>query len=203
MRCALATRRNLLTILALGLAGTIGCGSGSTTLPSTVLVELPDGTTTEVEQGAGAASLANSEWDFVRTSASGQGTSFVRIVFNENGGLERFEDSTIASEVFGDEIIFDGERRETNQQGIQYAATTYGAETNDGSGFAFEGRLSAYLSGLTVGTGTANASGTFDPDDPDVMTGTFSYSTQLTVPIDIPGAEQDDEFDFRATRVVE
>ncbi len=203
MRYSLLTRRNLLLFATVALVVSLGCGSTSNTLPSTIVIELPDGTTTEAEQGAGVPSLANSEWDFVRTSATGQSVSFVRIVFNANGGVDRFVESTIASEIFGDEIIFDGERRETNQQGIQYAATVYGAGTDDGTGFAFDARLTAHLGDFVVGLGAASATGTFAPGDPDVITGTFAFSSQLTVPLDIPGAEQNDEFPFRATRVIQ
>ena len=160
----------------------IGCGgTGRSTLPSTVVVELPDGTTVEVEQGAGAASLANSSWQFYRTSSTGQGIAFLTITFGTQGNLDKFENNTIAQEIFGPTIYFDGQRHNTLQSGVQYTASTYGAETSDGSGFAFEGKMTAYAVGLQAGYATATATGTFDPDDPDTMMGTFAYSTRVTL----------------------
>jgi len=79
---------------------------------------------------------------------------------------------------------------------------TYGAETSDGTGFTFEGRLTAFAAGLQAGYATATATGTFDPDDPNTMTGTFSYSTRVTL-ISMPEANVDEEFTFIAHRVVE
>ena len=179
-----------------------GCGSRRASLPSSVIVELPDGTTAEVDQGAGAASLANSKWQFFRTAGSAQGLSFVTIVFGPEGNLESFENNTIASEILGTTIIFDGQLHSASQQGLQYAASTYGAETADGTGFTFEGRMTAFAAGIRAGEATANATGTFDPDDPDTMTGTFSFSMRVTL-LSIPEANQDDEFSFIAHRVQE
>src|SRR3990172_6122225 len=107
----------------------IGCGSGNRTgLPKSVTLELLDGTIIEVEQGAGAASLANSQWQFFRTSPSAQAIAFVTVNFGPDGNLESFENNTIAQEIFGDTILFDGQRHNTTQQGLQYAAATFGAE---------------------------------------------------------------------------
>lgn len=190
--------------LCLASLALMGCFS-SNSLPSTVLVELPDGTTVEVDQGAGAPSLANSSWRFFRTSQAAQGISFVTISFGEGGTLERFDNNTIAQDLLGSIVLFDGDRHATNQQGIEYAASTFGAETNDGTGFSFEGRVTAFFVGLAIGGATANATGTFDPDDPDIMMGTFSYETEVNIPIPLPieGLNQKDEFPFLATRVVE
>lgn len=180
----------------------VGCGLGGTGLPSTVTIDLPDGTTVQVEQGSGATSLADSEWQFYRTAGAGQSIAFLTIRFGPEGDLESFENNTIAREIFGSTILFDGQRHTTVQKGLEYAASTYGAETSDGSGFAFEGRMTAFAAGLQAGYATATATGTFDPDDPDTMTGMFSYSTRVTL-ISIPEANQDDEFTFIAHRVVE
>lgn len=180
----------------------VGCG-GRSKLPATVIVELPDGTTVEVDQGAGIASLENSAWQFFQTSGSAQGMAFLTVSFGEGGTLDRFENNTIAPEIFGSTIYFDGERHDTSQAGISYAASTYGAETADGTGFAFEGKMTAFMAGIQAGFANLDAAGTFDPDDPDTMTGIFSFMTEITLPIDIPGAEVDDEFSFIAHRVVE
>lgn len=179
----------------------VGCGAlGGNTLPSTVIVELPDGTTAEVEQGAGVMSLADTSWQFFRTVSTGQGVAFLTISFGPEGNLDAFENNTIAQEIFGSTIIFDCELHSTSQTGVTYAASTYGAETSDGSGFAFEGRMTAYAAGLQAGYATATATGTFDPDDPDTMTGTFAFTTQVTL-ISIPDANQDDEWSFIAHRI--
>ena len=48
----------------------------------------------------------------------------------------------------------------------------------------------------------ATASGEFDADDPDVMTGTFTFEGEVLV--ELPGVPTDpffDEFDFIAHRV--
>lgn len=181
----------------------VGCFNQNSGLPAAVEVQLPDGTTMTVEAGAGAASLANSTWDFVQTTGDGQNLPFLRVSFGENGDLARFENSLLTQDMFGDDVVFDGRRRSTKQKGLEYAATTFGAETADGTGFSFEGRLTAFFSGFQVGAATANATGTFDPADADAMTGTFSFTSSLTVPIEIPNAEQDLEFAFTARRIVE
>ncbi len=192
----------LSVIPAFALIVLIGCGSQNAGLPTSVTVELPDGTTAEAEQGAGIPSLADSVWQFYRTAGAAQSLAFLTITFGPDGSLEGFEDNTIAPEIFGSSIRFDGRRHETNQKGLQYAASTYGAETPDGTGFAFEGRLTAFAVSIPAGYATANATGTFNPDDPDTMTGTFSYSTRVTL-VSIPEANTDDEFAFIAHRVVE
>lgn len=176
-----------------------GCG-GQAGLPDTVTIELPDGTTQEVTLGAGVPSLANSTWEFERAADTAQSTVFLTISFGPEGNLDRFEGNTIAPHIFGDTILFDGERHSTNQPGLSYAAATYGAETNDASGFAFEGILTAFAGGIQAANASASASGTFDPSDPDRMTGTFAITTEVTL-TQIPGANVDDSFNFVANRV--
>lgn len=159
-------------------------------------IELPDGTIIEAEQGDGVTSLANSNWQFFRAGAT---QAFVTVTFGPDGNLESFEDNTIAQEIFGDTIQFDGQRHSTAQQGLQYAAATYGAETDDATSFAFEGRLSVFFAGIKAATATATATATYDPDDHDTVEGTFTFSVNVTIPQipDIP----DDEFDFVGRRV--
>jgi len=177
-----------------------GCGGAGAGLPDEITIELPDGTTQVVSLGAGVPSLANSTWEFFESYDSGQSAAFLIITFGPEGNLERFDDNTIAPQVFGDTIHFDGERHPTNQPGLSYAAATYGAETSDATGFAFEGRLTAYAAGLTAAMAEANASGTFAPDDPDTMTGTFTIKTEVTI-TNIPEANVDETFAFVAHRV--
>ena len=90
----------------------------------------------------------------------------------------------------------------TSQTGVTYAASTYGAETADATGFSFQGRAVAYAAGLQAGTATASAIGELDSVDPNIMRGTFSFTTRTTL-IDIPEANVDDEFSFLAQRVTE
>jgi len=195
-------RNGLLFTASLGFS-LAGCGSAQRSgLPETVTIELPDGTTVEAEQGAGAASLADSRWEFFRTSSSAQALAFVTITFGPEGNLESFENNTIAAEIFGDTIVFDGQRHSTTQQGLQYAAATFGAETVDATGFAFEGRLTAFAVGIQAANGTATASATYVPDDPDTVVGTFTFSTRVTI-ASIPGADMDDEFAFVGHRETE
>ena len=177
-----------------------GCGSG--TLPSTVLVDLPDGTSVEVEEGAGVASLANTTWEFFRSTGAARDLAFLTISFGPEGDLYGFDNNTIAPQIFGSQIIFDGEKHETAMSGVSYAASTYGAETVDGSGFAFAGRMTAWYGPIAVGEATATAAGTFDPDDPNTMTGTFAFTTDVTF-FEIPEAELDEEFFFIAHKVIE
>lgn len=99
-------------------------------------------------------------------------------------------------------ILFDGEKHETAMSRVAYAASTYGAETVDGSGFVFAGRMTAWYGPIVVGEATATATATFDPDDPNTMTGTFAFTTELTF-FEIPEAEIDEEFFFVAHKVVE
>jgi len=176
-----------------------GCTQNNN-LPGQVEVELPDGTTVQTTLGSGVLSLADSTWDFFRTGSSAQGAAFVRVQFGPEGQLTRFENNTIAREIFGATIIFDGARHNTTQQGLQYAAATYGAETADSTGFSFQGLLTAFFGGLEAANATASAAGTFDADDPNVVRGTFAFSSRVTL-LSIPEGNQDDEFSFEARKV--
>ena len=191
------------SFVAVGLIGMTGCDAVNVNLPSTIVIELPDGTTVEVEEGAGAASLANTAWDFVRSAEAAQSLPFVRVRFGASGELLRFENNRLAQEIFGDELIFDGDKHPTSQAGLDYSATTVGAETADAAGFTFEAKIEAFLVGFSIGTGTATAMGSIDPDDPDTMAGTFTFKTDVTLPIDIPEANINDTFSFVAQRVIE
>lgn len=189
-------------VAGVGLMLLSACGAGITALPETVSVTLPDNTVVEVTEGSGAPSLANSKWQFIRTAGNAQGAVFAVIRFGPNGELEAFENNTLASNIFGEEIIFDSSRRETKQFGLSYAAATYGAETNDSSGFTFEGRFTAFAGGLVAGEATASATAEYDGDDKSVVVGKFSFSSQVTL-IEMPEAEVEDEFNFMGIRVEE
>ena len=196
-------RNGLVTAACLSLSF-VGCGSvGRTTLPETIIIELPDGSTVEVEQGAGAASLANSQWQFFRTAGSAQALAFITINFGPTGELQSFEDNTIAQAIFGDTIVFDGLRHSTTQQGLEYEAATFGAQTEDETGFAFEGQLAAFFAGIKAATATATATATYDADDPDTVVGTFKFSISMAVSIPSIPAIPDDEFSFVGRRVTE
>ncbi|MGD2108122.1 MAG: hypothetical protein PVI86_01895 [Phycisphaerae bacterium] len=179
---------------------TAACNQNS--LPSTVIIELPDGTEVEVTEGAGVASLADTTWQFYQSVNGARGAVFLKITFGPQGNLEGFKDNTIAPEIFGSEILFDGEKHATGLEGVSYAASTYGAETSDGTGFTFAGRMTAWFGPIVAGEATADATGNFDPDDPDTMTGTFAFSTDVSF-FEIPEAELDEEFDFIATKIVD
>ncbi len=119
--------------------------------------------------------------------------------------MEAFENNTFGSEIFGTSIIFDGQLHATAQDGLSYAAATFGAETSDATGFTFVGELNAFAVIIgKVAEATATATGTFDADDPDVMTGSFSFEYDITV--EFPGVPTDgdsSEFNFIAHRIVE
>ena len=188
----------------LALLGAIGCGSAGGSLPDAVTIELPDGTTTQATLGSGVATLANTTWQLLVTSEAAQGVPFVIIAFGEQGNLEAFYENTLASEVFGSSILFDGERHNTTQKGLSYSAVTYGAQTSDASGFAFEGRMSAFAAGFKVASGEAAAVGMFDPDDPNVMTGTFSFGYDIEVSVPgVPTEGEDQSLNFVAERIIE
>ena len=179
-----------------------GCGGSRSTLPPAVVVELPDGTSVKVDQGAGAPSLKNSSWLFYRMTDNAQAAAFVTVVFDENGSLARFEDSTISTEVFGSTILFDGLRHNAVQSGLQYQAATYGAETADATAFAFEGRVTVYAAGLEAANATASAAAEFDANDPTIVRGTFVFSSRITL-LSIPEGNQDDTFSFVGYRIIE
>ena len=189
--------------LICGLFGAVaGCAQSRSTLPSTVEVELPDGTSVSVEQGSGVASLANSAWEF--TDANGQ--AFVIIRFGPKGELTKFEDNTIASDILGTTLLFDGETHDTGVPPVQYTAATFGAETTTGTGFGFQGLLSASVPIIgSVGSGEASATGTFSATDSNVMTGTFTYAFEVnsSLPFEIPFSTDNlnGTIRFTATRV--
>lgn len=183
------------------------CGSrGGTGVPGSVTVELADGTEVRTTQGSGVIALADTEWDFYAVAPAGQSNPapFVRLAFNSEGALRQFKNNTIANEIFGSTIRFDGQRHSTNQFGLEYTAATYGAgEPESESGFAFEGRLTAFAGGFVEAAKvTASATGSFDADDINVMRGTFSYSSRILVG-SIPGGNQNETFDFIGYRVTE
>lgn len=179
-----------------------GC-SGKPPVPNSVDVVLPDGTTVTATLGSGVISLANSVWGFCRGATNPDCLNpFVVIRFSPTGSLEAFEDNTIASAIFGDTILFDGQPHNTAQPGLQYVAATFGAETSDSSGFTFEGRLSALAAGIEAATATATATAEFDPVDPDVVFGTFSFSSEILLfPEMFPGGNIDDSFAFAGRRL--
>ncbi|MHC5108700.1 MAG: hypothetical protein ACYTHJ_02330 [Planctomycetota bacterium] len=183
-------------VFALGMAG---CNPRNG-LPATVDVELPDGTVVETTLGSGVISFADSSWQFFRTS--NQNTPFVTVVFGSDGELVAFEDNTIATSIFGDTILFDGTEHPTSQAGLSYAAATFGAQTSDAQGFAFDGEVTAFAAGIQAAEATASASGEFDGDDVDTVRGTFTFSSRVTL-LDIPEGNLDDEFTFIGRRVVD
>ena len=203
-------QRNVLRIGSLvvlpALAGLLvpGCGGGG--LPSSQTVTLPDGTTQTVTMGSGVISLADTEWDFFYVSGNAQGRAFVRISFDENGSLAAFDNNEIAAEVFGATILFDGARHNTTQPSVQYAATTYGAETSDSTGFAFKGVLKAYAAGIMVAEATATATAEFDPDDPNVVYGEFEFSAEVSSLVssvaNVSAEDLNQEFSFMGRKVI-
>ena len=192
----------LVVIPAFALATVVGCGARSADLPTEVTVTLPDGTEEVVTLGQGVISLADTEWDFYQVAPSGQGAPFLRLQFDENGGLSSFANNTLAQEIFGTTILFDGVRHNTTQAGLQYVAATYGADTADGSQFTFEGRVTAYAAGIEAAEATASAEGEFDPDDPDIMRGVFTFSSRVTL-LDIPEGNMDASYSFMGRKVTE
>ncbi len=179
-----------------------GCGSANNGLPSTITVELPDGTAEVVTLGSGVVSFADSEWQFFQTSPAAQGLPFATIIFGPDGELEAFENSTIANSIFGSNVYFDGALHPTAQTGLSYAAATFGAQTADAKGFAFEGRITAFAAGLEAASATATAVGEFEGDDINTVRGTFTFSSRVTL-LNIPEGNMDMSFDFMGTRVVD
>ena len=179
-----------------------GC-AGKPPVPSSVDVVLPDGTTVTATMGSGVISLANSVWGFCRSATNPDCLNpFMVVHFNSTGSLESFQDNTIASQIFGDTILFDGIAHNTAQAGLQYVAATFGAETSDSSGFTFEGRLTGLAAGFEAATATATATAEFDPVDPDVVFGTFSFSSEILLfPEMFPGGNIDDSFPFAGRRL--
>ncbi len=197
-----STRRFSLVMLSLSMVALAGgCGVGATDVPQTTTVTLPDGTQVQATLGSGVVTLADSRWQVFQAFPGGQGSQMLTLVFGSEGELVSFEDSTLAAALFGTTLIFDGQRHDTVQSGVQYAAGTFGAETSDSTGFTFVGELSGFFAGIQAATASASAAGTFDPEDPDVITGTFTFKSEVTL-LDIPEANVDDTFDFIARRVV-
>ncbi len=199
-------KRITMVASALVAASLSGCGIGGTNgLPQSVTINLPDGTTTEAALGSGAHALANSTWAFSQSFAGGTTAAvpFITITFGPNGEFTSFDNNTIAPEIFGDTILFDGQLHSIPIAGLSYAAATFGASTADDSGFAFVGEINAFTPFVgKAATATASASGEFDPDNPDVITGTFSFVAQVLVTLPgIPTETIEQTMGFRAERV--
>ena len=155
----------------------VGCQGGSIA-PESETLTLPDGTVVEVTQDEGAVSLANSRWEL----RSG-GTAFVTFVFDAGGNLTTFQDFTLASDILGSEIILDDTKHDTGITGVQYSAVTFEAETEDGTGFTFVTSLFAFVPIFgEIASGTATATSTLDPADPDIMTGDFVFDITFDIP---------------------
>lgn len=201
------THRGIMTLALSGnlILATAGCGSRNA-LPESVTVGLPDGTSTIVTLGAGVPSLADSTWQFYVTGEleipAGQGLPFLVITFGPEGELTRFDGNPFSPEIFGDTLYFDGKNHSTSQQGLSYTAGTYGAETADATGFSFVGRLTAFAAGITAANATITATGTFDAENPDAMTGELFFSVRATVDF-MASANMDEGFTFIARRVTE
>jgi len=192
----------LLVLPALFCLALPGC-AGKPSVPSSVDVVLPDGTTVTATLGSGVISLADSVWAFCRSATNPEcANPFVVIHFSSTGSLESFEDNTIAREIFGDTILFDGIPHNTAQPALQYVAGTFGAETSDSSGFTFEGHLTALAAGFEAAVATATAMAEFDPEDSGVVYGTFTFSSQvLLFPELFPGGNIDESFAFAGRRL--
>jgi len=199
------TKRLVFTLGAFAVISLLGCSGSATGLPESVTVALPDGTQAEATLGAGVLALADTTWEFTRVYAGGTlgGTPFIRVTFGPEGELTSFEDNTIATELFGDTILFDGAMHATSQEGVSYTAGTFGAATSDATGFAFVGEINAFAAVLgKVATATVTARGEFDADDPNIMSGTFMFEGEVLV--EVPGVPADsfaDQFDYVARRV--
>lgn len=195
-------------IAGFGLAGLMtalstGCGSGNDSLPSSVNIELPDGAIVTANRGSGVGSVSDSSWTVYRESNNAAaGIPLVVLKFDSSGVLTSFENNTIASDVFGSTILFDGQTHPTNQPNLSYAAATYGAENQ--SGLGFNAQLAAFAAGFTVATGSASAIGSFT--DENTIRGLFSFRTQATqFAASVGGdlatqANQEDTFQFIAIR---
>jgi hypothetical protein len=198
--CIMTQVRTWSTVVSLALlAGLVlpGC-MGAASLPNEVSVTLPDGSQVSAKVGSGPASLANSEWLVYRGTA-GTGNPFVRLVFDEDGGIERFEENSISPEIFGSTIHLDGARHNTTQQGLTYVGGVYGAETADGTGIGFEARIVGFAAGLRAASANASVSATFDDGARDTIRGTFSYKSEVTL-INLPEGNQEDSFEFVGRR---
>ena len=154
----------------------VGCQGGSG--PETETITLPDGTVVIVGQDDGALSLANSRWELRNGD-----TAFVTFVFDGGGNLTSFQDFTLASDFLGSEIILDDTKHDTGVPPVQYSAITFEAETSDGTGFAFNTSLAAFVPILgEIASGTADATSELDPNDPDIMTGDFVFDISFDIP---------------------
>lgn len=174
----------------------VGCGAAGAPLSESLTVTLPDGSSADAQLGKGPESLANKKLTIQRSSSSGQSFTFLSIVFNEDGGIEEFNENQLARQIFGDRIILDGKEYPTAQQGLTYSGGVYGAGTEDGEGIVFEARINAYAARLLAARATASVTGTWVDDT--TLTGTLEYSSETTL-IDIPEANIKDSFDFTAT----
>ena len=173
-----------------------GCWDAS--LPATLEVPLPDGTTVTAPAHSGPPSLANTTWACYRAEAPNRGAFIVRVEFGSDGRVLRFFDNAAYfPDVLGSELIPDGKTHPAAVPALVYVAESYGGE--NASGFGFAAPLKLFLGPIQIGSGLSYAFGEVVGDRID---GTFGYRTVLEAgsPLDVGPGRFSDEYGFYAIR---
>jgi hypothetical protein len=176
----------------------VGCGDPG--VPESMMLQLPDGSTVEADLGSGAATLANSTWQFVNATDTGSETLALTLSFGDDGELLGVADSPLLQPLFGDAIQLDGKRHATRQAGVQNAAGAYTTESEDGEEVAIGGLAIAYVAGIEGGKANVLAFATFDEGGTDILRGHVAFSTRVTL-LEIEGADVNESLNFIGFRV--
>lgn len=121
-------------------------------------------------------------------------TVMLRVRFGPSGVAELlFDNAFYAPQIFGPQIIIDGQPHATITPFLTYATNSYGL--SDGDRFGFAAPIEVWLGGLPVGTGLAYVWGTRTGDRID---GTFGYQVDVTLPNTPFGNGGADQYPFYA-----
>lgn len=198
------------TVVAVGLACTTlpGCGNqagggGCQCQPLT----LPDGDQTCACPGAGVKAMRESDWEVAGVFASGRTQPLIQVSFGERGAPDAVQLLTEPIDLpaplgsLPTTFAVDGRSHPTGVPFVDYAASAYGAETQDESAMSFRIHGKIVLLGRAAIHGDAIVDAWWDDDGDDRITGTISYAVKIDIGFGIPAETLDGEVGFDASLV--
>lgn len=204
---------------------TCGC-FGPANLPTETEVVLPGDARQTATVNSGAESLASSTWEARRAAdpddADGDSDDtprspyggllnggfldrvpvdalMFRVEFNENGVATRITNNRFyLPDMFGDQLISDGQFHGTRTPGLTYAAASFAVQQDNQIGLAFPAEV-RFL-GLPLGMAVVYGWGTFNEDETR-LDGTFGYSADLNLIPELLLGSGADQYPFYVNRL--